>query len=106
MPRIRVADADELAADEMTSVQAGDRELLLARVGDDYYALDNLCTHAEGWLDMGFLLPASCEVRCPLHDGRFDLRTGAATHEPATEAVAAFRVEVEADGVYVTVDGP
>ncbi len=104
MARFKVAEPDELAPGEMTSVDAGGRELLLARVEDEYFALDNLCTHAEGWLDMGFLLPESCEVNCPLHEGRFDLRTGAATHEPAVEPVEAFKVEQAADGIYIIVD--
>lgn len=98
---VRIGAADLPADGEMNPVQVGDRELLLARVGEEYFAVDNLCSHAEGWLDMGFLIPERCEVRCPLHEGRFDLRTGAATHEPATEPIAAFTVTVVDGDVFV-----
>jgi nitrite reductase/ring-hydroxylating ferredoxin subunit len=102
--KVRVASASELVAGDMTSVQAGEHELLLARVGEQFFALDNLCTHAEGWLDMGYLLEDTCEVRCPLHEGRFDLRTGQPTHEPVTEPVGAYRTEVVGDDVFVEID--
>lgn len=104
MSKVRIASTSELAAGDMTSVQAGEHELLLARVGEEYFALDNLCTHAEGWLDMGYLLAESCEVRCPLHEGRFDLRTGQPTNEPATEPVNAYRTEVVGGDVFVEID--
>jgi nitrite reductase/ring-hydroxylating ferredoxin subunit len=102
--KVRIASAGELAAGDMTSVQAGEHELLLARVGEEYFALDNLCTHAEGWLDMGYLLEETCEVRCPLHEGKFDLRTGEPTQEPATEPVNAYRTEIVDGDVFVVID--
>jgi nitrite reductase/ring-hydroxylating ferredoxin subunit len=102
--KVRIASTSDLAAGDMTSVQAGEHELLLARVGEQYFALDNLCTHAEGWLDMGYLLTETCEVRCPLHEGRFDLRTGQPTNEPATEPVNAYRTEVVGGDVFVEID--
>lgn len=102
MPRVHVAQLSELAPGDMQPVDFDGVEVLLARVGDTVYAVDNLCSHAEGWLDMGHLYPATCEIGCPLHDGKFDLRTGAATHEPATEPVKTYRVEVDGDDVFLS----
>jgi nitrite reductase/ring-hydroxylating ferredoxin subunit len=85
----------------MTAVGAGAADVLLANVDGEILAVDNLCTHAGGWLDMGELHPETCEVECPLHDGRFDLRTGRPTREPCTEPVASYRVVVVDDQVYV-----
>lgn len=99
--QLRIDPVDLPADGEMGPVQVGGREVLLARVGDEYFAVDNLCSHAEGWLDMGLLIPDSCEVQCPLHEGRFDLRTGAATHEPATEPIARFVVSVVDGEVFI-----
>lgn len=97
----QVATTSDLGDGEMMAVNAGDRELLLARVHGNFYAIDNLCTHAEGWLDMGLLLPESCEVQCPLHEGRFDLRSGKATREPCAEPVRSYGIRVEGDDVFV-----
>src|SRR5438874_1530079 len=71
-----VARVDQLKDGEMMLVNVASRELLLARVGDEFLAVDSVCTHAMGYLDEGSL--EGCEIVCPLHSGRFDLRTGQA----------------------------
>jgi naphthalene 1,2-dioxygenase system ferredoxin subunit len=75
------------------------RELALFRVGDTVYATDPLCTHGHARLCDGFL--EGHEVECPLHQGRFDLRTGQATAAPAEQAVAVHPVRVVGGRVQV-----
>jgi 3-phenylpropionate/trans-cinnamate dioxygenase ferredoxin component len=60
------------------------------------FAIDDTCTHqdaslADGWLE-------GCEVECPLHASRFDLRTGAVDAPPAKRPVRTHDVTV-ADGI-------
>jgi nitrite reductase/ring-hydroxylating ferredoxin subunit len=94
---------EELAPGSILAVNAGGYDILLARIGSgDYYALDNLCSHADAWLDMGFLVPATCEVQCPLHEGRFDLRTGKPTALPCIDPIPSYPVTVR-DAIYVEV---
>jgi 3-phenylpropionate/trans-cinnamate dioxygenase ferredoxin subunit len=67
----------------------------------EFYAIDDTCTHqdaslADGWLE-------DCQVECPLHASRFDLRTGAVDAPPAKRPVRAHRVTLDDDTVYVTV---
>ena len=62
-------------------------------------AIDDTCTHqdaslADGWLE-------GCEVECPLHASRFDLRTGQVDAPPAKRPVRTHRVVVQDDHVYV-----
>ncbi len=62
----------------------------------ELFALDDTCTHqdaslADGWVE-------GCEVECPLHASRFDLRTGAVDAPPAKKPVRSHRVVVQ-DGV-------
>jgi 3-phenylpropionate/trans-cinnamate dioxygenase ferredoxin subunit len=38
-----------------------------------------------------------------MHEGRFDLRTGAATHEPAEQAIATYPLHIDGDDVFVEV---
>jgi len=47
---VKVAQVDELKDGAMKAVLAQGREILLARVGDKYYATDNHCTHMRGEL--------------------------------------------------------
>ena len=95
----KVATVDELNEGEMMLVVAEDQDILLAKINGEFHAIDNWCSHTAGMLDQGTLV--GYEVECPLHEGRFDLRTGLDTNPPAEEPVAAFAVRVEGDDVLV-----
>jgi 3-phenylpropionate/trans-cinnamate dioxygenase ferredoxin component len=66
------------------------------------YAIDDTCTHQDASLAAGWL--EGCEVECPLHSSRFDLRTGAVDSPPARQPVATHRVEIVDEQIYI--DGP
>ena len=85
--------ADTLPVGGLRRVDAGDATFAVARVGpSEYWAVDGFCTHGRAHLADGVLV--GCEVECPRHNGRFDLRTGRATRRPATDPVAAHPVAV------------
>ena len=65
---------DELKDGTMKEVNVAGRQILLARVGDKYYAVDNLCPHMKGNLSQGKLL--GTVVTCPLHGSQFDISNG------------------------------
>jgi 3-phenylpropionate/trans-cinnamate dioxygenase ferredoxin subunit len=65
----------------------------------EYFALQDLCSHASVSLSEGEV--EDCTVECWLHGSRFDLRTGKPTGLPATEPVATFPLEVRGDDIYV-----
>jgi naphthalene 1,2-dioxygenase system ferredoxin subunit len=44
------------------------------------------------------------EIECPLHQGRFDVRDGRATCEPAEEALRSYPVKIERARVWLRVD--
>lgn len=98
----RVASMSDIADGEMIAVRISDgSEVLLTRIGDQIHAVSNICSHAEAWLDAGWLHPESLEIECPLHEGRFDLRTGAVTHDPPDEPIKAYPVRIEGDDILV-----
>jgi len=99
---VKIAEASELAPGGKKLVDVDGRALALFRIGDDYYAIDDVCTHDGGPLAEGEL--DGTEVECPRHGARFDVRTGAVTRFPAVEPVPTHPVEVRDDGVYVRVD--
>ena len=70
-----VLEEGELRQGQMRSVEAGGQKLLLARLDDGVYAVQARCTHVFANLARGKLVEA-CQVQCPLHRARFDLRTG------------------------------
>jgi naphthalene 1,2-dioxygenase ferredoxin component len=94
--------AADLWEDAGTSVLVQGRDIALFRVGETVYATANLCTHGHARLCDGFV--EGHEVECPLHQGRFDLRTGQATCEPAVEAVQTFAVRIDGGRVFVALE--
>jgi 3-phenylpropionate/trans-cinnamate dioxygenase ferredoxin subunit len=69
-----VAKVEELKSGTMKKVIAGGREILLARVGDKYYATDNRCPHMKGDLSQGKL--EGTIVTCPRHGSQFYVSDG------------------------------
>ncbi len=69
-----VAKAEELKAGTMKKVVVEGREILLARIGDKYYAVEDRCPHMKGDLSQGKL--DGTVVTCPVHGSQFDVTTG------------------------------
>jgi nitrite reductase/ring-hydroxylating ferredoxin subunit len=95
----RVAADSELEDGEMKQVTLDGKEILLARVDGQFYAMDDICTHAHCNLSSGFL--QGPEVMCPCHFAKFDLKTGEVRAPPATVPVKVFAVKVEGGEVLV-----
>jgi nitrite reductase/ring-hydroxylating ferredoxin subunit len=79
----------------MITGRVGDQDVLLARQGEELFAVDALCSHYRGQLGDGLLVGDT--VRCPLHHACFSLRTGAALRAPALDALGCWKVERLAD---------
>jgi NADPH-dependent 2,4-dienoyl-CoA reductase/sulfur reductase-like enzyme/nitrite reductase/ring-hydroxylating ferredoxin subunit len=91
--------AGSIADGAMLSGRVGDDQVMLARAGDEWFAVGALCTHYRGQLADGLLVGDS--VRCPLHHACFSLRTGEALRAPALDPIACWRVERKGDMVLV-----
>jgi 3-phenylpropionate/trans-cinnamate dioxygenase ferredoxin component len=102
MSFVRACALADVAEDRATAVTIEDLEIAVARDGDEIFAVQDLCSHAEVALSEGDV--EGCTVECWLHGSRFDLRTGKPTGLPATEPVSTFPVEVRDTDVYVDID--
>jgi 3-phenylpropionate/trans-cinnamate dioxygenase ferredoxin subunit len=103
----RVCSASEVPSGTALAVDveadATDR-IAVVRDGEDWYAVDDECSHAAIPLSEGDV--EGCEIECWLHGSRFDLRTGKPIGPPATAPVAVFAVRVDGDDVLVDLDTP
>lgn len=88
----RVCALDEVQTDQGLAATLGSYELVIARDGEEVFALENECSHAAVALSEGEV--ADCQIECWLHGSMFDLRTGKPTNLPATEPVATFPVDL------------
>ena len=94
------AAVDAVAEDDVLAVRVGGVQLALFRIGDEVFALLDLCSHGQARLSDGFV-EGDC-VECPLHQGLVDIRSGAPRKQPITEPVQSYparvrdgRIEVE-----------
>ena len=71
---IEVGKSREFQNGTMKEVVVEGHEILIARVGDKYYATDNRCTHMGGKLSHGKL--EGTVVTCPRHGSQFELKDG------------------------------
>jgi nitrite reductase/ring-hydroxylating ferredoxin subunit len=93
----RVARASELRPGEARRIVIDGIEIALCNVAGELYAVDDVCTHAYASLSDGLLCGA--EIECPLHGGRFDVRSGRALGGIVSEDLRRFAVKVEGDEV-------
>ena len=82
------------------AVEIEDTPVVVARIGEEVFALRDVCSHAEVALSEGEVYDHTIE--CWLHGSCFDLRTGKPTNPPATQPVPTYRVKIEGDDVYVS----
>lgn len=77
---VKAAEKSEIPTGKMKMVKLGDKEVLIANVNGNYYAINNRCTHADGDLSKGTL--EGNVVECPKHHSKFDVTTGKVVSPP------------------------
>lgn len=91
---VRVAGVAEVEAGKVLGVRIGSRDLAVYHMEDGAFCVtDNICTHefallSDGWFEDG------C-IECPLHAGRFDIKTGKGQGAPIDKDLPVFEVKVE-----------
>jgi 3-phenylpropionate/trans-cinnamate dioxygenase ferredoxin reductase subunit len=74
--------------------------VLIARRGEELFAIGATCSHWNGPLAEGLMVGDT--VRCPWHHACFSLRTGEPVRPPALNPVSCWNVERRADRAVVT----
>jgi 3-phenylpropionate/trans-cinnamate dioxygenase ferredoxin subunit len=88
---------DELAPGTARRVEVDGVPVAVVRIGDDVYAIGDICSHAHVSLSEGEVWSDEREIECPKHGSTFSVETGEPVTLPATQPVPVFRAEV-ADG--------
>ena len=103
--KIRVASADDLEPGQARQVDLGETKIALVRVGEDFHALADRCSHANYSLSEGEVDCDEMTLTCWKHGAEFSLRDGVPQTLPATQPVAVYDVEVAAGEVFVSLPG-
>ena len=96
---IRVCAATEVDEDDTFGFEHNGRSFVLYNTQEGFFATDGLCTHEDQALADGFVF--GMVIECPLHQGRFDIRSGRALSAPVCIDLTTYPVKVERGDVYV-----
>lgn len=101
--RHRLCGPDDLASGQSRRFDVGRHRVALVRIGDDFYAIGDECSHEDYSLAEGEVFEDECSIECWKHGSTFDLKTGEAESLPATKPVPVYSVHVEGGDVFVEV---
>jgi len=89
-----VARFDDLVPGTATKVDVDGVAVAVVRIGDDVYAIGDMCSHANVSLSDGEVWCDEKQLECPRHSSAFSLETGVPATLPATQPVPVFSVSV------------
>jgi 3-phenylpropionate/trans-cinnamate dioxygenase ferredoxin subunit len=99
----RLCKVDDVAPNTAKRFDVGKARICVVRIGDDFYAIGDRCSHADFSLAEGEVWADDKEIECWKHGSTFSLVTGQPQSLPATVAVPVYNVRVEGDDVIVEV---
>ena len=98
---VRLCGASEVETGTARRFDVGKHRICLVRIGDDFYAIGDQCTHADYSLAEGELYAEDREIECWKHGSTFSLETGEPQSLPATRPVPVYEVVRDGDDVAV-----
>jgi 3-phenylpropionate/trans-cinnamate dioxygenase ferredoxin subunit len=99
---IDAGPSEALHDGQALSLAVGRRMIAIARSGDEYFAVEDVCTHDGAELTGGAIEGA--QIVCPRHGARFCLRTGQALTPPAYEPIRVFDIKIEGGHLWINSD--
>lgn len=100
MPDHALGSVESFSAGSVRVVRVAGERLGVVLHEGQFYAFEDRCTHDDGPLGEGTL--EGCEIECPRHGARFDIRTGRVTAPPAYGPLDTYPARVEDGQVVVT----
>ena len=97
-----ICKVDEIPEREGKSFKFDDVSVAVFKVGENLYALEDGCSHADVTISWGYVHKRELCVACPWHGAQFDLRSGKVMTPPACEDIKSFDVSIEGEDVVIT----
>lgn len=101
--RLRLCAVDDLVPGEARRFDEGGHRVCLVRIGDDFYAIGDRCSHADYSLAEGDVYADDLEIECPKHGSSFSLTDGEPQTLPAVKPVPVYDVEIDGGHVHLVV---
>ena len=97
----KLASTNEIKTGKMERYTHDGVRILICHVDDSFYAVSDTCTHEDFSLYLGALHGEV--VKCSLHGGKFNVKTGEPVEEPACTALRTYPLEVRDNDIYVDI---
>ena len=97
----KIGTTANFAAGSATKVVVNGVNIAVVRIGDDFYAINDTCSHGNVSLSEGEVDVATKELECMKHGSAFSLENGCPNTLPATQPVAFYNVTVKGDEVFI-----
>ncbi len=104
MTSFDIGTLEDYEPSQATQVKVNGRVLVVVRIENDVYVLDDRCSHEDFSLAQGEVDVATCEIECARHGAMFSLKDGQPASFPATRPVAHYDVVVEAGRLQVVMN--
>ena len=98
---VRACACDDIEDEDLIRWDHAGRTYAIYKAEDGIYCTDGMCTHEEEHLEEGLL--TGHVIECPLHQGRFDIRTGEVISPPPFDDLNTYPVKTEGGQVFVKV---
>ena len=97
-------DVEDVDDEDVAPIEIEGEEIAIYRNNGQFYASVDKCTHGDALLSDGIVV--GDVIECPLHQGRFCIKTGKALSAPVSVPIETFEVKVENGKVFVKLGQP
>jgi len=100
MGKIIAGKVSEITPGKMIKISVDGKDILVANIDGDFFAMDDSCTHSGSSLSEGNL--DGCIVTCGWHKAEFDCKTGKLVKFPAKiNNLGTYNVTVESENIFL-----
>jgi 3-phenylpropionate/trans-cinnamate dioxygenase ferredoxin subunit len=101
--RYQLGKVDDVKPGEARRFDVDGHRIAVVRIGDDFYAIGDTCSHEDYSLSEGEIDEEERTIECWKHGSTFSLETGEPQTLPATRPVPVYDIVVDGDDLFVEV---
>ena len=98
--KARICGVGDVPPGSIASFSVGGRQIAVANVGGEFFAIDDLCTHKQCSLGSEGALDGDTVI-CGCHGAMYDVRTGMVKAPPAPRDVSTYVLKKEGNDIFI-----